>query len=211
MQDLTKRAVILSAMPVTPALSAYLQPGDTVVACDAGYRNAAVLGIQPDLIVGDFDSHEKPETDRETIVLPVKKDDTDTVFAAKEAMRRGFDEFLLVGVSGGRLDHTLVNIYLLVMLRERGKRALLVDDYSEMELVGAEKVEIPERFPFYSLVNITGTARGITETGCKFPLDNGEIHCGYQYGTSNEVLPGQIAVVSVKEGLLLLIKDFPEV
>lgn len=27
MQDLTKRAVILSAMPVTPALSAYLQPG----------------------------------------------------------------------------------------------------------------------------------------------------------------------------------------
>ena len=74
----------------------------------------------------------------------------------------------------------------------------------------AEPVEIPERFPFYSLVNITGTARGITETGCKFPLDNGEIHCGYQYGTSNEVLPGQIAVVSVKEGLLLLIKDFPE-
>ena len=211
MQDLTKRAVILSAMPVTPALSAYLQPGDTVVACDAGYRNAAVLGIQPDLIVGDFDSHEKPETDRETIVLPVKKDDTDTVFAAKEAMRRGFDEFLLVGVSGGRLDHTLVNVYLLVMLREQGKQALLVDDYSEMELVGAEKVEIPERFPFYSLVNITGTARGITETGCKFPLDNGEIHCGYQYGTSNEVLPGQIAVVSVKEGLLLLIKDFPEV
>ena len=135
----------------------------------------------------------------------------DTLAAAKEAMRRGFDEFLLVGVSGGRLDHTLVNIYLLVMLREQGKQALLVDDYSEMELVGAEPVEIPERFPFYSLVNITGTARGITETGCKFPLDNGEIHCGYQYGTSNEVLPGQIAVVSVKEGLLLLIKDFPEV
>ena len=161
--------------------------------------------------MGDFDSHEKPETDRETIVLPVKKDDTDTVFAAKEAMRRGFDEFLLVGVSGGRLDHTLVNVYLLVMLREQGKQALLVDDYSEMELVGAEPVEIPERFPFYSLVNITGTARGIAETGCKFPLDNGEIHCGYQYGTSNEVLPGQIAVVSVKEGLLLLIKDFPEV
>ena len=134
----------------------------------------------------------------------------DTLAAAKEAMRRGFDEFLLVGVSGGRLDHTLVNIYLLVMLREQGKQALLVDDYSEMELVGAEPVEIPERFPFYSLVNITGTARGITETGCKFPLDNGEIHCGYQYGTSNEVLPGQTAVVSVKEGLLLLIKDFPE-
>ena len=167
----------------------YFRPDDFFIYCDCGLRHQKALGAEPDLIVGDFDSHEKPETDRETIVLPVKKDDTDTVFAAKEAMRRGFDEFLLVGVSGGRLDHTLVNIYLLVMLRERGKRALLVDDYSEMELVGAEPVE----------------------TGCKFPLDNGEIHCGYQYGTSNEVLPGQTAVVSVKEGLLLLIKDFPEV
>ena len=172
----------------------YFRPDDFFIYCDCGLRHQKALGAEPDLIV-----------------VPVKKDDTDTVFAAKEAMRRGFDEFLLVGVSGGRLDHTLVNVYLLVMLREQGKRALLVDDYSEMELVGAEKVEIPERFPFYSLVNITGTARGITETGCKFPLDNGEIHCGYQYGTSNEVLPGQTAVVSVKEGLLLLIKDFPEV
>ena len=161
----------------------YFRPDDFFIYCDCGLRHQKALGAEPDLIVGDFDSHEKPETDRETIVLPVKKDDTDTVFAAKEAMRRGFDEFLLVGVSGGRLDHTLVNVYLLVMLREQGKRALLVDDYSEMELVGAEPVEIPERFPFYSLVNITGTARGITETGCKFPLDNGEIHCGYQYGT----------------------------
>ena len=99
------------------------------------------------------------------------------------------------------MDHRLVNVYRLVMLREQGKRALLLDDYSEMELIGAEPVEIPERFPFYSLVNITGTARGIMETGCKFPLDNGEIRCDYQYGTSNEVLPGQTAVVSVKEGL----------
>lgn len=133
----------------------YFRPDDFFIYCDCGLRHQEALRAEPDLIVGDFDSHEKPETDRETIVLPVKKDDTDTVFAAKEAMRRGFDEFLLVGVSGGRLDHTLVNVYLLVMLREQGKRALLVDDYSEMELVGAEKVEIPERFPFYSLVNIT--------------------------------------------------------
>ena len=61
--------------------------------CDCGLRHQKALGAEPDLIVGDFDSHEKPETDRETIVLPVKKDDTDTVFAAKEAMRRGLTNF----------------------------------------------------------------------------------------------------------------------
>ena len=107
----------------------YFRPDDFFIYCDCGLRRQRALGAEPDLIVGDFDSHEKPETDRETIVLPVKKDDTDTVFAAKEAMRRGFDEFLLVGVSGGRLDHTLVNVYLLVMLREQGKRGEKRFDY----------------------------------------------------------------------------------
>ena len=184
----------------------YFRPDDFFIYCDCGLRHQKALGAEPDLIVGDFDSHEKPETDRETIVLPVKKDDTDTVFAAKEAMRRGFDEFLLVGVSGGRLDHTLVNIYLLVMLREQGKQALLVDDYSEMQIVSKDEVSIEDKYPFFSLLNITGCARGITIRDAKYPLDGAEITCEYQYGVSNEVLPGKTAKISVRDGKLLLIK-----
>ena len=207
-----RRCVIVGGAEIRThdRVRAYFQPDDFFIFCDCGLRHQVPLGVEPDLIVGDFDSHTRPETDTETIVLPVRKDDTDTVFAAKEALRRGFTDFLLLGVSGGRMDHTLVNVYLLVLLREAGAAALLVDDWSEMELVGAEPVEIPDRFPYYSLLNITGTARGITETGCKFPLENAEITRAYQYGTSNEVLPGETAVVSVKEGLLLLIKDFSE-
>ena len=53
---MNKRAVVFSAVPVEPEMSVYLQPGDFIVACDAGYRNAAKLGARPDLIVGDFDS-----------------------------------------------------------------------------------------------------------------------------------------------------------
>lgn len=207
-----RRCVIIGGAEIRTydRVRSYFQPDDFFIFCDCGLRHQSPLGVTPDLIVGDFDSHARPETDTETIVLPVRKDDTDTVFAAKEALRRGFTDFLLLGVSGGRMDHTLVNVYLLVLLREAGAAALLVDDWSEMELVGAEPVEIPDSFPYYSLLNITGTARGITETGCKFPLENAEITCAYQYGTSNEVLPGQTARVMVNEGLLLLIKDFPE-
>lgn len=207
-----KRCVIVGGAEIKTyeRVRRYFRPDDFFIFCDCGLRHEAPLGVKPHLIVGDFDSHAKPETDTETIVLPVRKDDTDTVFAVKEALRRGFEEFLLVGVSGGRMDHTLVNLYLLVFLQEQGKQAVLLDDHSEMRMVGAEPVEIPDSFSYYSLVNITGTARGITESGCKFPLQNGEITCGYQYGTSNEVLPGKTAVVSVQEGQLLLIQDFPE-
>lgn len=181
---------------------------DYVIFCDSGLKHMAHLGVQPDLIVGDFDSHENPRLPIETIVLPCEKDDTDTVYAVKEAVGRGFGQFLLIGVVGGRLDHTLGNVSILLYLDSLGKHGLILDDYSEMEIVSERAAAIGEEYAFFSLLNVTGCARGITVTGAKYPLSGGEITCEYQYGISNEVLPGETAVVSVAEGKLLLIKVF---
>ena len=187
----------------------YLNPDDFNIFCDSGLSHQEALGIEPHLIVGDFDSHENPRLNVETIVLPCEKDDTDTVYAVKEAVKRGFDDFLLLGMTGGRLDHTLGNLSILLSLHAQGKRALLVDDYSEMEVVGREPVYIDDCFPFFSLLNISGTARGIVIKNAQYPLDGAEITCEYQYGISNEPLPGQTAEVSLKEGRLLLVKVLP--
>ena len=186
----------------------YQNPDDFNVFCDSGLRHQEWLGIEPHLIVGDFDSHDDPHLEAETIALPREKDDTDTVFAVKEALKRGFDDFLLLGVVGGRLDHTLGNLSILLMLHRQGKRALLVDNYSEMEIVSKGPAFIDDSFPFFSLLNISGTAEGITVEGAKYPLRNAEIQCTYQYGISNEVLPGRQARVSVEKGELLLVKVF---
>ena len=180
---------------------------DFVIFCDSGLKHMKNLQAQPSLIVGDFDSHENPHLDVETIVLPCEKDDTDTVFAVKEAIKRGFNDFLLIGVVGARLDHTLGNVSILLYLDSLGKKACIIDDYSEMEIVTDKPVPITEAHSFFSLLNITGCAKGITITGAKYPLTNAEITCEYQYGVSNEVLSGQTAYVSVLEGCLLLIKD----
>lgn len=187
----------------------YLRKGDYYICCDSGLRHREGLGIVPDLIVGDFDSHENPHMDVETIILPCEKDDTDTMFAIKEALSRGFQDFLLVGVVGGRLDHTLGNVSLLLMLDTQRMTAMALDDYSEMEIVSHDPVRISDRCAFFSLLNISGTARGITIKNAKYPLDNAEITCEYQYGISNEVLPGKVAEVTVHQGRLLLIKVFP--
>lgn len=184
----------------------YLNPDDFNIFCDSGLFHQEALGVRPHLIVGDFDSHENPHLDVETIVLPREKDDTDTVYAVKEAVRRGFDDFLLLGAAGGRLDHTLGNLSILLSLHAQGRRALLVDDYSEMEVVGREAAYIDDSFPFFSLLNISGTARGITVEDAKYPLRDAEIPCTYQYGVSNEALPGRRAKVSVGEGELLLVR-----
>ena len=184
-----------------------LTADDYVVFCDSGLRHMEQLCAKPSLIVGDFDSHENPHLDAETIVLPCEKDDTDTVYAVKEAVRRGFDTFLLVGVVGGRLDHTLGNVSILLYLDAIGKKGVIIDDYSEMEIVSSAPAHISDAYAFFSLLNITGCARGISIQNAKYPLENGEITCEYQYGVSNEVLPGKTATVSLREGKLLLIKD----
>ena len=188
-------------------ISNHLKEDDFYIFCDCGLKHQKNLKVTPDLIVGDFDSSPLPETKIETIVLPCEKDDTDTVFAVKEAIKRGFDDFLLIGVIGARLDHTLGNVSILLYLNSLGKRGCIIDDYSEMEIVTDKPVPIIEEYAFFSLLNVTGCAKGITITGAKYPLTNAEITCEYQYGVSNEVLPGQTAYVSVREGCLLLIKD----
>lgn len=181
---------------------------DYVIFCDSGLKHLEHLQVQPSLIVGDFDSHENPHLDVETIVLPCEKDDTDTVFAVKEALKRGFDNFLLIGVVGARLDHTLGNVSILLHLDSLGKKGCIIDDYSEMEIVSGKPVSICDQYTFFSLLNITGCAKGITITGAKYPLASAEISCEYQYGVSNEVLPGDIATVSVEDGRVLLIKIY---
>lgn len=176
--------------------------------CDSGLRHQKKLSVSPDLIVGDFDSHKEPVTDTEVIRLPCEKDDTDTLFAIKEALRRGYRDFLLIGVTGGRLDHTLANVYALLLLDESGAHGRIVDDYSDMELVKKERVFVSPKYPFFSLLAIEGPALDVTIKNAKYPLANARILPSFQYAVSNEVLPGMEAEVSCESGRLLLCRIY---
>ncbi|MBQ8860537.1 MAG: thiamine diphosphokinase [Ruminococcus sp.] len=204
-----KRCVIVGGADINnyEYIESRLSEDDFVVFCDSGLKHLEYLQVTPGLIVGDFDSHKNPNLDVETIVLPCEKDDTDTVYAVNEAIKRGFDEFLLIGVIGGRLDHTLGNVSILLHLESLGKKGKIIDDYSEMEIVSKEPAFIDDSYAFFSLLNITGTAKGVTIRNAKYPLDNAEITCEYQYAVSNEVISGKIAEVFVQNGKALLIKD----
>ena len=194
----------------------YLHDDDFIIYCDSGLRHMDGLQVRPSLIVGDFDSHEDPHMDVETITLPVAKDDTDTVYAMHEGIARGFRDFLLIGCIGARLDHTLVNVYILSSLENKGCNGMIVDDYSEIGMVSSytdEKggrhsghAEVDDSYPFFSLVAPEGEARGVTIRNAKFEIEDAAIGPDYQYATSNEPLPGKTAKITVDDGRLLLIK-----
>jgi len=203
-----KRCVIIGGADIRcyDKIKKMLSAEDYYIVCDSGLKHMTSLGISPHLVVGDFDSHQKPDFPVETIILPRAKDDSDTVFAAKEGLKRGFEEFLLLGAAGRRLDHTLCNVSILLMLDEKEKKGCLADDFSVMEIVSREPKFVGSEYPYFSLLNITGDARGITVENAKFPLENGYIPCEYQFGLSNEPIPGKEAKITLREGRLLLVK-----
>ncbi len=190
-------------------IKSILSKDDYYIYCDRGLRHLdmikEVTAREPDLCVGDFDSHEMPGSG-EVIKLPRQKDDTDTFYAVKEAVKRGFEDFLLIGAIGGRFDHTMGNISAMIYLFEHGKKVVCADDNSDMCIVGKDPVYVEDSYKFFSLLNVSGTAKGIIIKDAKYPLDGGEIKTDYQYGVSNEVIPGKRAEISVGMGCALLVK-----
>ena len=207
MTDGKSRCVIVGGADIADyaRIRSILKEDDFIIYCDSGLKHMEALGRKPSLIVADFDSYDDPHMDVETITLPVAKDDTDTVFAMREGMKRGFKEFLLTGAVGARLDHTLVNVYILTALENNGCHGRIVDDYSEIELVTGS-AHVSASYPFFSLVAMEGPVSGVTIKNAKFEIEDAVIGPDYQYATSNEPLTGKEAEITVKDGRLLLIK-----
>ena len=204
-----KRAVIVGSAGINnyTKIKEYLREDDFYVFCDAGLKHMDELCVKPDLIVGDFDSHENPNLNVETIVLPTIKDDTDTCHALKVCIERGFKDFLFIGCIGERMDHTMGNVSLLIFLKEKGLRGIMLDDYSEISIIQGEE-QIDDKFSYFSLITLSDISEGITIKNAKYPLENASLKSGFQLGISNEVIKGKTAKVSCKSGNLLLIKVF---
>ena len=203
-----KRAVVLSAVPVSTAMARYLRPGDTVVACDAGYRNAERLGVHPDLLIGDFDSAPRPETGADTIVLPHVKDDTDTQYAARWLAEHGYGRVTLLGALGGaRLDHTLASIATGLYLAKAGVQTLLADERCELRylLPGQPLTLDREDWQYLSLFPLEGRTGGLCISGVFYPLENASLTADYPLGVSNEFTAPQARLSCTSGAVLVLL------
>ena len=115
-----------------------------IVAVDGGLKAARALGITPDVIVGDFDSADPSVLacyrKQEHIIWEVhqpEKDDTDTELALKRAMAMACTEIVLLGATGGRLDHMIGNIQLLYpCLRKESAPVLWIPRTASISLMG---------------------------------------------------------------------------
>ncbi len=193
------RAFIFGAGEIVP-LRNVPESGDFVIAADGGMRYLDSLGIKPDLIIGDFDSSEEPDSG-EIIELPVEKDDTDSVFAVRYCLEHGFREIHIYGGTGGRLDHTIANIQILSYIAEHGARGFLYSPEMVMTVIRGElKIEPTGIFSVFSLGE---TSHGVSITGGFYEMHEGEISSSFPIGVSNHSIGKQITV-SAGDGTLLV-------
>ena len=181
---------------------------DLVIAADSGWHNAKRLGVEPGVLLGDFDSigtGELPDV-AEILQVPAEKDQTDTQLAVDLALSRGARDIVIIGGLSGRLDHSLSNLAILEELAERGVHALITDGYNRARFIRNTGTLIPRSgFQYLSLLLVEEKAKGVTVDGCKYPLKNATLFRKRQYAVSNEIT-GNCALVEVRRGALYVIE-----
>lgn len=182
-----------------------INDNDTIICADSGCMSAHRLGIVPDVVIGDFDSFPIKEAvaKNEKIVLPTEKDKTDTHECVCYAIEHGFDEILLLGATGTRLDHTIANIHLLKIALDSNIKMKIVDEHNEVYLTDKEITLAKSDGRHVSVLPI-GKAEGISSEGLYYPMNGASMEFGNPYGVSNEFTENK-AKISVNSGLLLVI------
>ena len=195
------------------ALAKPVGPEDYLLAADGGLAHLQKLGLNPNGIIGDFDS--LGYTPAGAQVFPVEKDDTDAMLAVRKGLELGFRDFVIYGgLDGPRLDHTIANFQTLQFLADHGATGYLVgQDYIITVIRGGSISFAEDATGIFSLFCLGPDAHGVTIQGLHYPLENGTLTSGFPLGVSNHFV-GKPAKITVRDGSLLALWDrkngFPE-
>lgn len=198
-------------------LDKIITQAEYIICADGGARHAQKIKVIPDMIIGDMDSlnHDQLESFRNKgvniIRYPVEKDEVDTELAIIKALELGFNEITLLGATGGRLDHTLGNIHLLIKAAKLGAQVKIIDENHQIYIITPQLSAEINGQPgnTVSLIPLTTEVKGVYSQGLKWELQNRTFTIGNPFGVSNQ-LTSDKASVNIEEGILLVIEIISE-
>lgn len=203
--------ILLSYMEcVTPDMAQELaESADYIIAADGGQNRAREFVLQPDCVIGDFDSTTLNEDfDCLYITYPAEKDLTDTEAALTHALEKGCRNVILLGGMGGRLDHTMGNIGLLDKYYSSFDHMEFIDGKNRMELLKDSGCTLKRdaRYKYFGLVSLNAEASGIDVRGAKYELTGAPLERASTLGVSNEFSEDTVEIC-VREGTLLIVRS----
>ncbi len=180
---------------------------DYIICTDGGMSIAKKYGIAPNLLLGDFDSFKgELPTDTEVLHFSPEKDHTDLELAVMEALSRGAYEIEIAGGIGGRLDHTVANIQILMNYSKRCPITMRDGRNHCTVLHGpCDTFEIePEDNSYLSIFSLTDCCTGVCISGVRYPLSDHTVTSIYPLGVSNEFRDDK-ATLSLEDGSMLIV------
>ena len=179
-----------------------------IIAVDGGYKSLIDHDIIPDAVIGDFDSlGYTPARCSNIIRLPVKKDDTDSFYAAKHALWQGYRKFYLCGCAGGkRPEHTFANISLMLYLSRHGATRVIMEGMGEMySVVSAPcKLEFSGERGNFSVFALSERVSALTLRGFEYETEKITLCSDIPLGVSNS-FKDDICTLEAEKGDMLLI------
>jgi thiamine pyrophosphokinase len=193
----------------TPKIEDLVRRADRLAGVDGGSRHLQALGLIPHLAVGDMDSIPPELLSRyhqdgvELHQHPPRKDATDLELALELALARGATRITILGGTGGRLDHTLGNLFLLAHCLPTGIPVCIMDQAQRVHLVDKTLHIEGEIGDTLSLLPATPLVTGVTLSGLEYPL----LEASLEFGTSRamcNVFAARLATVTVRSGRLFV-------
>ena len=152
-----------------------------LMAADRGLDFFRKNGITPDIADGDFDSlsvegkkYLENLKDTEIIRLQPEKDDTDTQSTLNLAIAKGAENILILGATGGRIDHLIGNLGLLTLGKLKGVSVAIADAQNYICLVKSGTIlsKAGQFGKYVSFFSAGEAVEGLTLKGFKYPLNN---------------------------------------
>ncbi|MDD3193271.1 MAG: thiamine diphosphokinase [Oscillospiraceae bacterium] len=179
---------------------------DFIICADGGFYYAREAGVRPDLLMGDQDSFSEGfPAGIPALTCRPEKDDSDMLLAVKEGIARGYRDFVLLGATGGRFDHTLANLQTIAYGLEEGAFVMIADQYNMVTMLRNGSVVLPRMEGYYlSVFSYTENCVGVTLEGVKYPLEKAKLTNWFPLGLSNEIV-AESARVTVEVGTLVVV------
>jgi len=206
-----KRAIIFYNGDLADLTQAkkYIHPGDFIICADGGVRHAFTLGLQPNIVIGDFDSSsenlQQQITDQsiKTIKYKTDKDETDSELAINYAIEQGYETIIVFGLLGTRLDHLLTNIF---YLANKNADIMIIEGKQEIRVTQKALVINGSVGDLVSLLPLLGDVKNVSTEGLQYKLTGADLRFGYSFGLS-DVMTEESAKISFEKGTLLVIHE----
>jgi thiamine pyrophosphokinase len=188
-----------------------LRNAGLTIAVDGGWHHCQTLGINANVVIGDFDSlpasalKQLEESETQLVNFPPEKNEIDLELALLYAVDQGAREINILGGLGGRFDMSIANVSLMLLPQLRRVSVTFWHHRQKVWLIQPPGAEILGKAgDTLSLLPLGGEAHGIHTTNLAYPLEDEDLPFGPARGVSN-LLTAEVATVSLKSGTLIAV------